>query len=412
MIVSYDTLTSSPRDYDLKYLSTTSPWFLIVLALLAALPPFAIDTYTPAVPLMAQFFHESEGHVIWSISSYLLGFGLGMLVWGPLSDVVGRKVIIRIGLIIYMVATLSSTFCTHLNALITWRFFQAIGDSAGVGVAFTMLRDCYSGQHLTRTIASIIAMMMLAPMIAPLIGSCLLQDQHWQNIFYFLFSYGCVMFVVVLWLPETLSINQRVRFSSIIKQYQLHLKNRQFLTLSLCASCSFAATFCYISTAALIYMSIYHIGKFTYSGLFAINAISIIIGSLTLRYLSSKKTPHFIQCLGLWIFSISDIAMIIAMHFFPDLWLAFTIFITIATFGLCLLIGSFMSSAMNVVHEAFGTATSILNALRNILGSVLSMIVSSLIVTTIIPLPITQLCLASILFFMIYFIGPSRSLAD
>lgn len=392
----------------MKYLSTESPWFLIILALLAALPPFAIDTYTPAISVMAKFFHESEGHVIWSISSYLFGFGLGMLIWGPLSDVVGRKVIIRIGLIIYMVASLSSTFSVHLNTLIIWRFFQAIGDSAGVGVAFTMLRDCYSGQRLTRTIASIIAMMMVAPMIAPLIGSFLLQDNHWQNIFYFLFCYGFTMFFVTLWLPETLSINQRVRISSLIGQYQLHLKNRQFLCLTLCASFSFAATFCFISTAALIYMSIYHFGKFTYSGLFAINALSIIVGSLTLRYLTQKKSPHFIQSLGLWIFSISDIAMITAAYLLPEMWQAFSIFITIATFGLCLMIGSFMSSAMNAVYKSFGTATSILNAIRNGLGSLLSVIVSSLIVTTIVPLPITQLCLASILFFMIYFIRPNR----
>ena len=95
-----------------------SPVFLVVLSLLAALPAFAIDTYTPAVTIMGHFFGVSPTKVIVTISSYMLGFAIGMLVWGPLSDIFGRKVIIKIGLVIYLIATVVASLSRQLKRLL------------------------------------------------------------------------------------------------------------------------------------------------------------------------------------------------------------------------------------------------------------------------------------------------------
>ena len=153
--------------------------------------------------------------------------------------------------------------------------------------------------------STIIAMMMIAPMIAPLIGSLLLIHYHWHSVFYFLFCYGVFLMGVSFFLPETLSFNNRIKVRSVLSQYVIHFSNKQFLLLALCVSFSFAATFSFISSASVIYMSIYHLNKFSYSALFAFNGLAIIAGSLTLRALSAHKSPLFIQTLGLSIFCLS-----------------------------------------------------------------------------------------------------------
>ncbi len=374
-----------------------SPVFLVVLSLLAALPAFAIDTYTPAVTIMGHFFGVSPTKVIVTISSYMLGFAIGMLVWGPLSDIFGRKIIIKIGLVIYLIATIAASLSQQLNVLVAARFFQSIGDSAGVGIAFTMMRDCYSGDRLTRNIAAIIAMMMLAPMIAPIIGSLLLRHQHWQNIFHFLFGYGFIMFLISFALPETLNPKLRLRFDSVINQFVGHLSNTIFLRLMFSAAMSFAATFCFISSAAIVYMTIYGLGKYLYAGLFALNAIAIIFGSLTLRYYTGRISPRVIQSIGLTVFVVSDLLLLVITHYHPNNWKLFTPLITCTSFGLCLLIGSFISSAINSVDNAFGTATAILNFTRNCLASLSSYFISLMILHSVIPILLMQLLFAVLL---------------
>jgi MFS transporter, DHA1 family, multidrug resistance protein len=388
----------------MSFITLKSRWFLVIVAMMAALPPFAIDTYTPGIHAMSSFFHESDNRILITISTYLIGFSLGMLIWGPLSDILGRKKVITIGLTLYVIATISSSFCIHLNSLAALRFFQAFGDSAGVGVAFTMLRDSYSGQELTRKIATIIMMVMLAPLIAPMIGSLLLGHQHWQNIFYFLTAYGVILLVASQWLPETLNDSERIHLRDVLPQYRSHLTNLRFMTLSFCTACAFGATFSFIGASSLIYMTIYHTSTYFYSLLFGFNAVAIFIGSYTQKRLTYLMTPRQVQFLGLLIFCVSDVGMLLVTHFLDTQWWAFTPFIFCTTYGLCLLIGSLMSDAMNSVSVSFGTATSILNCMRNGGAAIASALMGHWLIGSVEPLPLQQLALGVIVLVLLIFL--------
>ena len=154
---------------------------IIMLALYAALPPFAIDTYMPAFGLISKYFSVPIQHIIVSITTYFVGFGLGMLIWGALSDRYGRKKVLMAGMLMYIISTVLCAISSDFETLTWMRLIQGLGDSSGSVIAMAIARDCYEGKHLTKTIASMVMIMMAAPIISPIIGSLIVNlSGRWQ----------------------------------------------------------------------------------------------------------------------------------------------------------------------------------------------------------------------------------------
>ena len=376
--------------------------FLIILAMMAALPPFATDTYLPGIPVMAQFFHVSPNTMLITISTYLIGFGLGIFIWGPLSDLYGRKHIITIGMSLYVVSTYLSTLATHFDMLATTRLLQAFGDSAGVTISFSMARDCFSGIKLIKTQTTLAIMIMIAPMISPVIGTVLLMHNHWHNIFYFLSLYGVVLLLVTRFIPETLDKSLGAsHFLKSFKNYISHVKNKRFLLLAFCTACSFSAFFCFIGSASIIYLEIYHTGKFLFCLLFAINTLAIILANVILKKICDKYSPIWIElrsaCLGLCGAAVT----IVLTHLWPNAWQVFMVGIFVTTLGFCLLTSCLMSDAANHVSYAFGASTSIINIFRNSMAALSTLSMSHWISTSPLPLSIEQFIMAIIILLLL-----------
>ncbi len=158
----------------MRQITSKNRYFIAILAMFGALPPFAINTYTPAIPDIAKYFSITESSVIVTMTTYFVGFALGMLVWGAFSDRYGRKKILIIGMAMYIFSTIVCSFCEEFSTLSFMRFIQGFGDSTGAIIALSVARDCYSGKKLTIVMASILIIMMLAPITAPIIGSILI----------------------------------------------------------------------------------------------------------------------------------------------------------------------------------------------------------------------------------------------
>ena len=140
-----------------------------------ALAPFAIDAYLPAIGILAESINASIHHTELSISMFLFGFALGQLCFGPLSDRLGRKPVLLSGLVVFMLASLMITTADSLTSLLVWRFIQALGGGACVVNSAAIVRDCFSGREAAKVMSTMAMIMMLAPLVAPAVGSLLLH---------------------------------------------------------------------------------------------------------------------------------------------------------------------------------------------------------------------------------------------
>ena len=155
----------------------------LLVAANTALAPFAIDAYLPAMGIIAESIGASIHRTELSISVFLFGFALGQLCFGPLSDRMGRKPVLLGGLVVFMLASLAITMVDSLPTLLLWRFIQALGGGACVVNSAAIVRDCFSGREAAKVMSTMAMIMMLAPLVAPAVGSLLLHVAGWWLIY-------------------------------------------------------------------------------------------------------------------------------------------------------------------------------------------------------------------------------------
>jgi len=230
------------------------------LAALVALTPFSIDSYLPAIPAMAETLDTAVARVQHSVSSFLLGFAIGQLCGGPLSDRWGRRLVGTIGLGIYIATSLMVLFADHVDQLIILRFLQAIGGGFATVICTAIVRDLHSGRDAAKILSMISTMMLVAPLVAPVIGSALLSAGGWQSIFIFLLLYATAMLGLVRFLlPETVSRFSRARrqrkpMRSLVNSYAQVVGNRRALGFLAAQACVSGSMFIYITTAPFVFI--------------------------------------------------------------------------------------------------------------------------------------------------------------
>lgn len=362
----------------MNYITRDSKFFPIVLALFAALPPLAINTYAPAISLIAKDFGVDNSDVLTTFATYFVGFSFGMLFWGPVSDKYGRKKVIIVGSVIYIISTILCSMSSNFHMLEILRLIQGLADSVGSVISFSIARDCYKGAKLTSMLATIIIILLIAPMVAPIIGSVLVELTHtWQSTFHFLTAYGVLMVIAAILIEETLEPKDRQKdLTKVIPSYFLHFKNRGFMLGTMATCALYTPLFIFISSAALIYLDEYKISITLYCIFYAITCMSAIFANLYIRrYSESIQKLHNIY------YTVSAIAISsIALAVLNFCRIDNAVIYTMAMFVLC---GSVAFSSMiiysfslNQVSDNFGTANAISNFSKNMIAALGSFIVS------------------------------------
>ncbi|HEY8567708.1 multidrug effflux MFS transporter, partial [Microbulbifer sp.] len=235
-------------------------WLAPCLAALVALTPFAIDTYLPAIPAMAEALGVEVALIQHSVSSYLLGFAVGQIFGGPLSDRLGRILIGTIGLAIFIASTTMILFTNSAELLVAMRFCQAVGGGFATVICGAIVRDLYHGRDAARIMSMISTMMLIAPMVAPVIGATLLNFGDWHAIFIFLLVYGVLMMVLVRGiLPETVSKFRRARRqresrTTLVRNYGQIFRCPRALGFLFGQALVSGCMFIYITTAPFVFM--------------------------------------------------------------------------------------------------------------------------------------------------------------
>jgi MFS transporter, DHA1 family, multidrug resistance protein len=253
-----------------------------LLALLTAIGPLSVDLYLPSLPDIGRSLAASAADVQLTISSYLIGFALGQIVHGPLSDRYGRKPVMLAALIVFAVATLACALAPTIETLIAARLVQALGSSGAIVLARAVVRDLYEGSRAGRELSVMATIMGLAPVLGPVIGGVLQIAFGWRSNFVFILGAGLIAFVAV-WrlLPETRrdTSTKPLALRDVWASYRAvagHPGLRAHLGI---ITASFTGLFVFISGAPFVLQNLFHLSPFGFGIAFAIASSGYIVGT-------------------------------------------------------------------------------------------------------------------------------------
>lgn len=273
----------------------------IIVAMLGMIGPFAIDTIFPGFARMGAQFGASDAALQQVVSVYLLSFAVTSLFHGPISDAVGRKPVMLVGLSVFVLASIGCALAPNLPVLLALRVVQGASAGAGQIIARTLVRDLYDGVQAQRVMAQVAMIFAIAPAIAPVVGGWLLAIGNWPIIFGFLAAYGALLVALVAFvLPETHPKEARtpVRVGSILSGLVQVAKSWPFMRLAVASSFGFAAQFLYIAGAPIFIVRLLGLGEQDFWVLFVPMIGGMALGSLANSRLAAWGRPVRLASIG------------------------------------------------------------------------------------------------------------------
>lgn len=267
--------------------------WILLLAVLTAIAPLSTDMYLPALPDMAQGFNVSTILAANSLPAYFLGLAIGQLIYGPISDRIGRKIPLIFGLSLHIIASILCIYADSLGTLLIVRVLQALGSCVGLVLARAAIRDVLDTASAAKAFASMMIVMGIAPVIAPTLGAWLLIFFPWQSIFVALTALGIVSLIwVLLQFKETLPAERRLKLSFMqAGQLYVHIaQDRSYIYPMLAGCFSFGILFCYINAASAVLMDQYHFSQQQFAYVFGLNAVGTVLLSSMNHKLEKKHS--------------------------------------------------------------------------------------------------------------------------
>jgi len=285
----------------------------LLVAANTALAPFAIDAYLPAMSVIAEHIGASIHHTELSLSAFLGGFAMGQLVFGPVSDRLGRKPVLLGGLVVFLLASLVITLVGSLEALLFWRFVQALGGGASVVNSAAIVRDCFKGSEAAKVMSTMAIIMLMAPLVAPVVGSGLLYLADWWLIFVFLAAYAAfLIWLLGTRLPETRAADRSgATPSRVLANYASVLGDRRAMGFITAASMSFAGLFAFVTASPFLYLEHFALTPSLYPLVFGVNVVAMVASNRLNIRLLRWRTPLQNLRLGLGIQLVAALGLVL-----------------------------------------------------------------------------------------------------
>ncbi|WP_336952121.1 multidrug effflux MFS transporter [Acinetobacter sp. AS167] len=354
-----------------------STGWIMLLALFTSLGPLSIDMYLPALPQMAQDFNVTTQQIANTLPAYFFGLAVGQLIYGPISDRIGRKKPLYFGMTLFAFASLLCVLAPDHWSLIAARVLQALGGCVGVVMARAAIRDRLDVQGSAQAFSSMMIVMGIAPILAPTLGAVILQFFSWQSVFIALFIIGLFcLFCVHFFFKETLESERRLHlnFKQVFILYASIFKDRSFRFPMLAGCFTGAALFCYISSAAAVLMDGYHLTQQQFAIAFGFNAFGIILLSSINKHLANRLSVILRLKIGGVIQVIGGLIVVYAgfMSIAPLAIVMLGLFLTVSGIGFT---GpNAMALAMSGQGSRAGTASAIMGSMQfacGLLGGVI-----------------------------------------
>lgn len=251
----------------------------IVLGLLTAIGPFAIDMYLPVLPAIGHSLHAAPNAVQASLMVFFLALGAGQLVAGPLSDMLGRRRPMLVGLVLFIAASVGCALAPNVQTLVALRLVQGLGACACMVTPRAIVRDLYTGTDAARLMSLGLTVYSVSPIVAPLVGSVVADLSGWRGVFGVIALLAVAGIATVVWLlPETRPAAARLQssFKGAMGGYGVLLRDRQFLVFACMASLALSSFFVYVANSSFVMSAHFGVSPRSYAVLFALNAVSLV----------------------------------------------------------------------------------------------------------------------------------------
>ncbi|MGJ7526056.1 multidrug effflux MFS transporter [Variovorax sp. GB1P17] len=265
--------------------------YAIVLGLLTAIGPSAIDMYLPALPAIGHALGAGPHAVQASLMAFFIATGMGQLVAGPLSDMFGRKRPMYVGLGVFVAASIGCALASSIGVLIAFRFLQGLGACACMVTPRAVVRDLHTGAEAARLMSLLILVYSVSPILAPLVGSFVADAASWRAVFWVIGALAVLaVAMVALLLPETRPPAARLQSSlrGAMAGYGVLLRDRHFMGVAFMASLTLSGFFIYVANSSFVMSTHFGVSPRLYAMLFALNAVSMIAASQMNGWLAAR----------------------------------------------------------------------------------------------------------------------------
>ncbi len=365
--------------------------FVALIAVLMALTALAVDIMLPALPMIADDFAIADANDRQLVvTAYMLGFAAGMPIYGPLSDRFGRKVMLMIGLGIFVVASLGTLVVDSYSGLLLLRALQGIGSASPRIVGIAVVRDKFEGRDMARVMSFVMMVFILLPMLAPAMGSGLLFLGSWHLIFVALLLTGAAIAIwVQLRLPETRLPEKREPLSLRWLGHALYqtVTNRETLGYTIATAFIFGPLLGYINSAQQIFIEVFDVGDLfpVFFALIstALAAAAFLNGRLVVR-IGMRPLSHA-ALVGFVAIAIVHLAVVLWVDAIPSIWM-FSAFLAANLFCFGMMMPNFNAMAMEPLGNIAGVAASFVGAITTAGAAVFGWYIGHLYDGTVVPL--------------------------
>jgi DHA1 family bicyclomycin/chloramphenicol resistance-like MFS transporter len=344
-----------------------------LLAMLSALGPLSMDMYLPSLPDITHVLQTTPARVQLTVSSYLIGFAVGQMIYGPLSDRHGRRPVLLAALALYLTSTLVCAGTQSVGPLIAARLLQGIAGSGTIVLARAIVRDCYSGVQAARELSLMGSISAFAPIIAPMIGGLLQTAFGWRASFIAMSAAALAAIAVAgRLLPETLrQRGEMLTVPSLVRGYGSVLRHRDFLIYLGIITTSYAGLFAWVSGASVVLQGVYGLSAAAFGFTFALGAAGWMIGATLAARLVVRLGLDLTMGLGVMVIAAGSLALVaVVAAGIPGVWLvaAMALYLT----GLGLALPQAMAGALTPFPERAGIAASLMGLVQQTAAAVVA----------------------------------------
>ncbi|MFZ4116217.1 MAG: multidrug effflux MFS transporter [Chthoniobacterales bacterium] len=366
-------------------------WIIVVLGFLSAINPLSMDMYLPAFQQMAHALQTTTANLSFTVSSYLIGIGVGQVFYGPLLDRFGRKRPLYVGLALYIIASIGCIFSRSLSEIMGWRFLTAVGGCVATVASMAMVRDLFEAKERARVFSLLMLVVGVSPLLAPTLGSLVAIHIGWYGSFIILiFLVSLMILLAALILPESHGGDASVQLTpgSIARDYWTVLCQTQFSTYVLIGGISFSSLFGFIAASPVLLFTFFKVSVYGYGFIFTALAAGYISGSQVSLLLLRRF--HTLQVLNLAIvLQIVSSLMFVAVTWMN--WISLPL-IFVLLFIMLLSVGCALPNAAGLAIAPFsknaGRASALFNTIQVVLGTAVSLAIGLISIKTMFPIAV------------------------
>lgn len=369
---------------------------IFILAAIIALGPLSIDLYLPAMPSMRAYFDADISAVQLTLTSYLLGFSIFHLLCGPLSDRFGRKIVLILGLLLYVVMSALCAIAENIEQLVVFRFFQAMGACCAPTLGRAIVRDVYPPKDAVKALAYVSSIMAVAPVIAPSLGGFLLEYTDWRFLFWLLAVFGCMGILLTVFLvPESLPEKQSIHPASIVKNFITLMRHRVYAGSVLTASLLYSGIFAFLSGISFVLIEFLGVKASHFGLYFLFIVFGYVLGNLYTARVAFRWPARRLFAVGIAIALAASLSLTLVTALQLRSALLIMMPITLTTFSIGLVMPQATAIALIPFPQMAATASALMGFLQMACAGIAGWFVGIYLVDE--PLPMALVLLVTVL---------------